>query len=91
MRSVSNLIRHELIGLGCEVVKASNVSLVGLKGKVIDETMKTLVIKTSSSRKTVQKKGTTFSFSVGGETSVIEGADIVSRPEDRIKKRIRKW
>ena len=34
----NNLLRHELLGLGCKVVNATNPSLGGLEGTAMDET-----------------------------------------------------
>ena len=87
MRSERNILRHELIGLYCEVVGAKNKDLVGLRGKIIDETMKTLVI----DRKRVQKQGTKFRVVLGQKRLIINGDFIVARPEDRIKKKFKKW
>ena len=87
----SNIIRHELVGLQCEVAKAPNRSLTGIKGKIILETMKTLVIKSESGPRRVQKKGAVFRVNIGNEEVDVDGSSMVARPEDRIKKKIRKW
>jgi ribonuclease P protein subunit POP4 len=87
MREVKNILRHELIGLECTVVAAKNRDSVGIKGMIEDETLKTLVI----SGKTVFKKGSTFRVILGRKTMEIDGDYLVSRPEDRIKKKIKKW
>lgn len=91
MRTKRNIIRHELIGLQCEIVQSNNKSLVGIRGKIILETMKTLVIKTGIKPKRVQKKNTTFRLDINGEKVDVDGSELVARPEDRIKKKIRKW
>ena len=44
MISSKNIFYHELIGLELKVVDSSNPSLIGLRGTVIDETKKTLLI-----------------------------------------------
>ena len=87
MRNPSNILRHELIGLECKVVKADNTAQHGIEGKILDETMKTVVI----DGKVVQKKGTTFRVRLQGKNVDIEGDYIVARPEDRIKKKISRW
>jgi len=86
MRCAENLYRHELIGLSVTVEKSTNQTLVGIRGKVEDETRDTLVI----SGRIVQKKDNTFLFSVGEEKVEIEGSVIQGRPEDRIKKKVKK-
>ena len=86
MRCAENLYRHELIGLSVTVEKSTNPTLVGIRGKVEDETRDTLVI----SGRIVQKKDNTFLFSVGEGKVEIEGSVIQGRPEDRIKKKVKK-
>jgi len=81
-----NLKQHELIGLQVEVVAALNEASVGLKGKVVDETQKTLVIRDASTLKRVFKKGTTFKFKLPDEEVEVEGDEIAFRPWERISK-----
>lgn len=87
MRNPSNIVRHELIGLYCKVVHAQNKSQIGVEGKIADETMKTVVI----GGKSIPKKDTVFRVRLGAKQVDIDGNYIVARPEDRIKKKIRKW
>ena len=54
------LTRHELIGLPFRVADAPNPDLVGISGRVVSETMGTLVVRTDSGDKRVPKAGTTF-------------------------------
>lgn len=91
MRNASNILRHELIGLNCKIVGANNKSQIGIEGKIVDETMKTIVIMKEGIKKTVEKKGTTFRIDVGGKKLDIDGNYLLARPEDRIKKKISKW
>lgn len=91
MRTPSNILRHELIGLPCEIAGSKNKSQTGLSGKIVDETMKTIVMDVQGRRKVVEKKGTTFRVALGGKRVEIDGNYIMSRPEDRIKKKIQKW
>ena len=51
--NAKDLIRHELIGLDIEVVKAKNPSLKGIKGKVVDETKSTITIKEKNKMKRI--------------------------------------
>jgi len=91
-RTWRNILRHELIGLSCEVVSSPNRYQVGIKGKVIDETRNTLVIRTEKGDKRIEKRGRVFRFELDdGSVVEIKGDAIVARPEDRIKKRFRKW
>jgi ribonuclease P protein subunit POP4 len=87
MRTVRNILRHELIGLYCEIVSSKNKSNVGLKGKIIDETIKTIVI----DGKRIPKQNTIFRIKLNDIKIDVDGNYLLSRPEDRIKKKIRKW
>jgi len=87
MRTAKNMLLHELIGLQCEVVKSQNKSQIGIKGKITDETMKTVVI----SGKRILKRETTFRITLNGKRIDIYGDYLIARPEDRIKKKVKRW
>ncbi len=72
---------YALIGEEITIVKATNASLVGLHGRVIDETRETLVIEVNGVGKKVLKRGLTIKI---GEREV-DGNQLLKRPEDRIK------
>jgi len=57
------LTRHELVGLRTRVVESTNPDSVGIGGRVVDETMRTLVIEGDRVRR-VPKRGTTFEFAL---------------------------
>ena len=85
------ILRSELVGLEVEVLHDSNPSNVKLRGKVVDETMKTLVIQ-SAGLKRIAKKDAVFKFSLDGVAVKVEGRTLIGRPEDRVKKQNkRKW
>ena len=88
-----NIVRHELIGLKVRISSSKNKSLNGLSGVVVDETCNTLVIKTKDGKeKIVIKKVCMFDFTLPNGTVVsVDGRLLVSRPEDRIKKKLPKW
>lgn len=74
---------EELIGLGVEVVRSTRRELVGLRGKIVDETLNTFVVEASGREKRVPKELCVFRFAGGVE---IDGRDLAYRPEERIKK-----
>ena len=82
------LIAHELIGLECEVASSPNKDEVRIKGEIVDETMKTLLIKTSTGLKRIEKKGRNFRIRFRGENYLVSGDIIAFRPEERIKRGI---
>jgi ribonuclease P protein subunit POP4 len=92
MITPSNLVRHELIGLEVKVVESTNPSQAGLSGRVVDESRNILTIETSSGVRNLPKQDCTFSFRLpSGEWVRVEGRLLVARPEDRLKKKHRKW
>jgi len=91
MKITPDLLRQEFVGLDAKVAKSSNPSQVGISGKIIKETRNTLVILHESAEKTVIKDVAVFHLTMPNGTVVeIEGKAIVGRPEDRLKKRIRR-
>ncbi len=90
--TAENLVRHELIGLAVRIAKSSDPGQKGLKGKVIDESYGTLRIEAGGKERIVPKANSTFVFTLPDKEKVqVEGKLLISRPEDRIKKRFAKW
>lgn len=77
-RTPETLTRHELIGLPIRVADAASADFVGLSGRVVGETMQTLVVSTDSGDKRVPKADSTFEFAVGaeGESTTERGAGV---------------
>jgi ribonuclease P protein subunit POP4 len=72
----------EFIGAKIKVMNATNKSLQGLEGSIIDETKNSFKIKNSKQEeKTVLKKGAVFMIN----NDTIKGDEIIKRPEERIK------
>ena len=91
MRTPKNIVRHELIGVRAEVAESSNKDNVGISGKIVDETQKTLTIKTAKGLKKIQKSVVTLKLMFDGYTVLVRGKALYGRPEDRIKKKIKYW
>jgi RNase P/RNase MRP subunit p29 len=71
-----------IIGEDVRVAAARTATLLGLRGKVVLETMHTITIKTDSSRKvTLPKSGSAFQLSSG---AIVIGNDLEGRLEDRL-------
>ncbi len=81
------------MGLGVEVVKSTHTGFTGIKGEVIDETKNTIKVEdVEGCEKIIPKNVVTFRFTLPDSAVVeIEGRIIVARPEDRIKKKFRKY
>lgn len=56
------LPRHELVGLHVRVAESTDPTRVGIEGRVVRETMRTLVVRSSSGERVVPKAGSTFEF-----------------------------
>lgn len=86
-----NLVQHELIGLKAKIVKSTHSGYIGIEGTVVDETMKTIKIMHGSKIKTIPKKCVTIHFTLpNGSIVEVDGKVIFGRPEDRVKKRLRR-
>jgi ribonuclease P protein subunit POP4 len=78
-----SLVRHELAGLDVEVTDSPNPDLVGIAGRVVDETTNTLLVATSDGVKQVPKAAATFRFTVDSTDVVVDGDRLVARPARR--------
>ena len=75
-----------LIGREVEVINATDKSLIGVKGRIIDETLKTFKIKQDSRIKVVPKNAVRLKISLPSGEIEINGNLLMQRPEERIKK-----
>ena len=72
-----------LIGKNIEITKSKNKSLIGIKGKIIDETKNMLIL---DNQKKLIKSQSTFRVKIRNNIYEIDGKILQNRPEDRIKK-----
>ena len=91
MNVTSNIVQREFIGLETAVVSSSNPAMVGISGRVVNETRNTFTIKQGNKMKVIAKDTSIFNFILTDGTIVeIEGKVIIGRPESRLKKRPRR-
>jgi ribonuclease P protein subunit POP4 len=91
MKVTPDIIRCEFIGTEAKIAKSKDSSYTGASGKVIDETRKTFTILREGKRKMVIKDLAVFHFRFSDGTTVeIDGELLAGRPEDRLKKHIRR-
>jgi ribonuclease P protein subunit POP4 len=91
MKVTPDIIRGEFIGTQAKVSKSIPTSYVGLSGKIIDETRNTFTILHEGKRKKVIKNSVIFHFKFSDGTIVeIDGKLLLGRPEDRLKKRVKR-
>jgi ribonuclease P protein subunit POP4 len=93
MKITSAFVQGEFIGLKAKVVESTNADNVGISGTVVDETRNTLLIRQKDADKMVVKGSSVFHFTMPDGTIVeVDGKIILGRPEDRLKKKIkRRW
>ena len=80
--NVKEIMKCGLIGLNAEVVDSKNKKMIGIKGKIIDETMNTIQI----NDKMIMKKDTTFRIEKEDYVFDVDGNILVGRIEDKVKK-----
>lgn len=82
----SDIKRHELIGLDIEVIDAKNKSLIGIKGRIVDETRNTIKVIHENQEKILLKDQITFITKFNGQKIKINSKLFAGKPEERIKK-----
>ncbi len=80
-----NILKAELIGMDVRVFYSSNPLNNGIKGKIIDETKNSFLIKTKNTHKRVIKEQCVFEFTYKGKTYRVNGKLLTKRPHERIK------
>ncbi len=91
MKVTPDIIRYEFIGTEGKVAKSSHQDYVGVCGQVIAETKNTFTFRSGGKAKSVLKESAVFNFKFDDGTIVeIEGKLLVGRPEDRLKKSIKR-
>ena len=88
-----NVARHELIGLTVTIVKSKDPLKLGINGLIIDETKKTLKIRTKDNVVITPKEDCSFELQIPtGQKIEIDGKILHGRAEERIKKKLpKKW
>ena len=84
MITADNIVSHEFIGLDIEITKSTNPQVVGLNGRIINETKSMFAINTEKGVKSIAKSANSWKFTIGGKGIVVEGLKIAKRPFDRI-------
>jgi ribonuclease P protein subunit POP4 len=86
-----DIIRYEFIGTEGKIARSPHEGYVGIRGEVIDETKNTFTIMHKGKAKSVVKSAAVFNFKFSDGTTVeIDGKLLVGRPEDRLKKTVKR-
>ena len=88
MITINNLTSHELIGLNTKIAQSTNSHLVGLSGKIIDETKNMFAIKTNLGVKNIPKDINTWRFLIDGQVAEINGKKLTKRSFERLGRKI---
>ena len=84
MITTDNISSHEFIGLDTEIIQSTNPQVVGLNGRIINETKSMFTINTERGSKSIAKSTNSWKFSIQGKDIVVEGNKIAKRAFDRI-------
>jgi len=91
MKVTPDIIRGEFIGTEGKIAKSQHSSYIGLSGKIINETKNTFTLLNAGNAKSIIKDSTVFHFKFSdGTIAEIDGKLLVGRPEDRLKKSIKR-
>lgn len=91
MKVTPSIIRGEFIGTEGKIAKSPNPNYAGLYGKIINETKNTFTLLHEGKAKSVVKDSAVFHFKFSdGTIAEIDGKLLVGRPEDRLKKSIKR-
>jgi ribonuclease P protein subunit POP4 len=83
------ILRHDLIGLYAKIIESSHQDYIGIKGIIIDETKKTLIIMDDKEKKRVAKKVSVLQITLpNGKSYIVDGVSTIGHPVDRIKKNV---
>ena len=84
MITPQNIVSHEFIGLDVEVVNSSNPQVIGINGRVIEETKSMLKLNTKKGTKQLPKIHNDWKFKINNEDVILSGSKINKRSYDRL-------
>jgi ribonuclease P protein subunit POP4 len=91
MKITTSIIRDEFIGTEATIAQSRHTDYIGVSGEVIDETKNTFTIMKNEKTKKIIKEAAVFHFKLSDGTIVeIDGRLLVGKPEDRLKKTIKR-
>jgi ribonuclease P protein subunit POP4 len=91
MKVTRDIINGEFIGTNCRITESRHSHYVGIAGEVVDESKNTFTIAQAGKAKSVIKEAAVFQFAYSdGAIVEIDGKLLVGRPEDRLKKSIKR-
>ncbi|MEM2759896.1 MAG: ribonuclease P protein subunit [Nitrososphaerales archaeon] len=81
-----NILAHELIGIEAEIVESEDPTLK-FSGKIVYETKNMLMFLVKNEMKMISKKAVKLMLTLPDSTRcLVDGVDLLGRPEDRIQR-----
>ncbi len=91
MKVTPDIIREEFVGTNTVVVDSPHAGYLSLNGEVRRETRNTFLIEQQGKMKRIVKDQAVFQFKfIDGTVVEIEGRLLVGKPEDRLKKTMKR-
>jgi ribonuclease P protein subunit POP4 len=91
MRARLEVVRNGFIGTEAKVAKSRHRNYVGACGRIVDETRNTFTLVEGEKKRIIVKESAVFHFRFSDDTVVeIDGRLLTGRPEDRLKKNVRR-
>ncbi len=84
MITFENISIHEMIGLKTVISASSNNQIIGLTGKIVDETKSMFTINTKNGFKMIPKNQNTWKFFSDGNELTFSGSVLEKRSYDRL-------
>ena len=85
---MTNSIHMPFLSREISIIDSADPTLIRVKGKVLEETRRTIIVQTQNGEKTFAKD--VIQFTLDLEQNVIDGATVTQRPEDRINRKYRR-
>jgi ribonuclease P protein subunit POP4 len=86
-----DIMRYEFIGTEGKIAKSPHADYIGIHGKVINETKNTFTFMHEGKARNIIKDLAVFNFKFSDGTIVqIDGKILTGRPEDRLKKIVKR-
>lgn len=81
-----NIAYHELVGLQAVIQESSDISLIGISGKVTSETRNMITIQSNSGRtlQVAKEAARRIEFETDSGVCFISGSSLIGKPEDRL-------
>ena len=84
MITSQNITSHEFIGLEAQVIHSSNPQVIGINGRIIEETKSMLKLETKNGIKQLAKIHNDWKFRINNEDIIVNGSKIAKRSFDRL-------